>query len=222
MSRMPAEYVDFILTDPPYNCGKSYDIWNDNLPAEKYWCWYKKVFTEVFRILKGRSYLYVSCLNYQQYIIKNLLEDIGFKWHQDLIWYGPNMSNKNSGYGWAWSPLFETIMLFFKGEKRQKMLNAGSLTNRHNVLIEPRPQSNYGNRYHICQKPLKLYRRIISRTPGKIIYDPFIGSGTVALASIHHDRNFIGSEISQSYVKIATERIERFKDQHKIPWPKSN
>jgi len=45
---------------------------------------------------------------------------------------------------------------------------------------------------------------------GDIIYDPFIGSGTTAKMAILMNRNYIGSEISEEYCKIAEERIKKY------------
>lgn len=62
---------------------------------------------------------------------------------------------------------------------------------------------------HPAAFPLQLVKdHILSwSNPGDLIYDPFMGSGTTAIASINTDRNFIGSEISEEYVDLANQRI---------------
>jgi site-specific DNA-methyltransferase (adenine-specific) len=51
---------------------------------------------------------------------------------------------------------------------------------------------------------------------GDIVYDPFMGSGTTAVASVINKRNYIGSEISKKYAKVANKRIEQHKQQIRI------
>lgn len=72
--------------------------------------------------------------------------------------------------------------------------------------------------YHPTQKPLKVIKRIIkvSSNKGDLIVDPFIGSGTTALACMELQRNFIGFENKQEYVDLANERINDLKPQTKL------
>ena len=67
------------------------------------------------------------------------------------------------------------------------------------------------NNFHPCVKPLKLmeYLCTISRTPpGGIVMDPFLGSGTTALAAVNSGRQYIGIERDAEYCEIARKRIE--------------
>jgi site-specific DNA-methyltransferase (adenine-specific) len=76
--------------------------------------------------------------------------------------------------------------------------------------------SEFGNnakRFHPTQKPIKLMQwciELISK-PGDTIFDPFIGSGTTALACINTGRNYIGIEKEEKYCRIAEERIRALK-----------
>ena len=42
---------------------------------------------------------------------------------------------------------------------------------------------------------------------GDIVFDPFMGTGTTAIASIKQDRNYLGTEITKEYIEIANKRI---------------
>lgn len=66
-------------------------------------------------------------------------------------------------------------------------------------------------RVHPTQKPLKLIRRLIlaSSDENMVVLDPFMGSGTTALACKQLNRNFIGFELENKYVKLASERIKQ-------------
>ena len=65
---------------------------------------------------------------------------------------------------------------------------------------------------HETQKPLKVCRPYIeiSSNPGDLILDPFMGSGTTAIAALELDRQFIGFEIEDRYCEIINTRFEKY------------
>ena len=71
---------------------------------------------------------------------------------------------------------------------------------------------------HPTQKPLKLIRRLIeaSSNEGDIVLDPFMGSGTTALACVKLGRHYIGSEISEKYVSMANDKLRIEQSQLKL------
>ncbi len=74
------------------------------------------------------------------------------------------------------------------------------------------------NREHSTQKPIKLIERLVkaSSNEGDIILDPFLGSGTTAVAARKLNRNFIGIEIDEKYCKIAEKRLKEIIIQQKL------
>ena len=62
---------------------------------------------------------------------------------------------------------------------------------------------------HPAPFPVELIDRIVSSTTGKIILDPFMGSGTTAVVAAGLGRDFIGIEKSAKYCKAAMERLEK-------------
>jgi site-specific DNA-methyltransferase (adenine-specific) len=66
-----------------------------------------------------------------------------------------------------------------------------------------------GNNLHPTEKPVDLISRIIGANVGDTILDPFLGSGTTAVACKQLGRNYIGIELSQKYVDIANERLKQ-------------
>ena len=67
-------------------------------------------------------------------------------------------------------------------------------------------------RVHSTQKPLDLIKALMEIAPdGCIVLDPFMGSGTTAVAAIETGRHFIGYELSQEYCALANERVARAK-----------
>ncbi len=65
-------------------------------------------------------------------------------------------------------------------------------------------------RYHPTQKPIKLIKRLIyaSSNKGDIVIDPFVGSGSTAVAAVQLERDFLGFEIEKKYYEIAVRRID--------------
>jgi len=71
------------------------------------------------------------------------------------------------------------------------------------------PIPNNGKRHHPTQKPMELFLELIVKhsNPGDLIIDPFVGSGTTALAALRHGRRFSGCDIDSQYVAIARQRL---------------
>lgn len=214
MKRLPNESIPLVVTDPPYNLGKDYgETYNDKRPEEEYWKDYKRWFSEIFRVARDPSRLYVSCIPRQMWKIRPLLEKIGWKYCQFIVWHSRNcfiagkVSKKRINQPWTMT--FEVILLFKKG-KPPKMLNALSeLT--FDVMIISSPQRNFkdNKRYLSTQKPVKLIKTIIKRTPGDIVLDPFLGSGTTTIACKEAGRHYIGFEINPEHYEIAKTRTAR-------------
>ena len=75
-------------------------------------------------------------------------------------------------------------------------------------------------RFHPTQKPLTLFRWLINKYSKEtdIILDPFMGSGTTAVACKELGRNYIGFEISEEYCKIAEERLNKVNNKKLSEW----
>lgn len=213
MSRIPTGAVDIINTDPPYNVGKFYEgkggeySNDDNMPEADFWKYYTARAEEMSRVLKDRGFLYVSSATKQIFKVREIYERAGLKWVQILIWYGPNMLGFTPKCAMPWTQLMEPITLFIKGKRQPMNDRVGDMLS-HDVQVHSRPQRNSkAGRFHPCQKPLKLYEVIIARTPGEIIYDPFMGVGTTAIAAVRQGRQWIGSEIRENFAEIARTRV---------------
>jgi len=100
-------------------------------------------------------------------------------------------------------------MMFQKG-KRTPMLNAIPETSSDAIMRYTRPQRSYSGelkRVHPTQKPVGLYHNIIARTPGDIVVDPFVGSGSVAMAAKMLGRRYLAFEIDPDMAETARERV---------------
>lgn len=198
--------VDLVLTDPPYNLGKKYGSkTDDSRDIEEYWRWFGDIFRLVYDAM-AVGYLYMSHSDRGVYQAKPDLEAVGFDYRQTLIWWGRN------GYSMqlhrtTWSYRHEPILFMRKGEPEP--LLAGDPGMWYTSVIEvPRPQSNFAEgRCHPTQKPVKLCRTLLQRTPGDLVLDPFMGSGTTLRAAKDLGRKAIGIEIEEKYCEIAAKRM---------------
>lgn len=71
----------------------------------------------------------------------------------------------------------------------------------------PKREKAYG--YHPTQKPLRLVRRALlaCTREGSLVFDPFSGSGTTAVAAKELDRFFVGAEMSEEHARLAARRV---------------
>ena len=208
MSVLDAGSVDVVVTDPPYNSGKNYGKATlDSRPDDEYWDWFTEAFTETDRVL-GDGYAYISHSDKGMWTAKPRLEALGLRYVQSLIWWGRNGYSMQMARR-SWSYRHESILFFVKGEPDPLM--AGDPGMWYTTVIEaPRPQSNFREgRFHVTQKPVKLYKIIIARTPGLVILDQFLGSGSVAVAAKALARTCIGFEIEEENCEIAANRCRQ-------------
>ena len=209
MQQMPDGCIDLVLTDPPYNVNKDYGEGADDArPEGEYLEWYTAWAREVYRV-HSNGYLYVSCSVPQIWTLRPIWEEIGYRFQMLLIWHGPNYAGNSNTIRGQWRLLYEPIFMLLKGP-RLSMLNEVRGFNSDAVIRIPRPQRNFAGeqkREHVTQKPIGLYETLIARTPGQIILDPFLGSGTTAVAAKKLGRRYIGIELSPEYCQIAERRV---------------
>lgn len=221
MQHMPDKCVDLVVTSPPYNLKNStgngmkdgrggkwsnaaliegYAAHDDNMPHDEYVKWQRDCLSEMMRVLKDNGAIFY---NHKWRVQNGLLQDrqdivAEFPVRQIIIWKRKGGINFNPGY---FLPTYEVIYLIAK--PKFKLVPKA---NAHGDVWEFMQEMNNP---HPAPFPVALIERIISSTYAKIILDPFIGSGTTAIAAKHCNRNFIGIEISEEYCELARQRIGR-------------
>lgn len=195
MATFPSESVGLILTSPPYNVGLSYDGFDDNLPEDEWKKFTAEWLDQAFRIAMDTARFYAVVGDKMIWWFREYAEKAGFSYVQKLTWCKPNFASHTKNISQDWNFMSEDIILFRKG-KRTPMLSNHSIATTHNWFVETVPQSNFKyGRIHPAQMPFKLCRKIISRTPGEPVLDPFAGSGQVLRASKALGRAFVGIEL---------------------------
>jgi len=202
---LPSESVDLVIADPPYNSGIEWDRKDDE--------WQFLWLEEVKRLMKEGASLYVffaplNMYGVEGWIRKNLtLKNVMVWWHPNL--YGAGMSYGSDRWKSTWDVVFYAV----KGERAKhgkKVAEEGYKFNPHgggfDVMVYPQPRPLL----HKAQKPLELVMKLVycSSNEGDVVLDPFLGSGTTAVACERLGRRWIGVEIEERFCEIARKRIE--------------
>jgi len=196
------ECIDLIVTDPPYS---SQLVSWDKKTVEWQLSWLR----EAKRVLKPGGYMYVFFAPMNMYQVEGWFRQ-EMKLKNILVWYHPNLHASYMSYGSdRWKSSWDAIFYAQKpGSKRlsKKTSEAGYLLGGGlDVQVYPQPRPLL----HKAQKPLELVEKLIaaSSNEGDLVLDPFVGSGTTALACKHLRRRFIGFELDAKYIQIAYRRL---------------
>ncbi len=237
MNEMPDEFVDFVITSPPYDDIRNYNGYNFE---------FEKIAKELFRIIKiGGVVIWVvadATINGNETgtSFKQALyfKEIGFRLHDTMIYYKNNPMpqtgdryHQHFEYMFAFSKespkTFNPITEPTKYQGLANMKNRGKNGTLNYEKIERTKEKKVGNVFsysvgggistkdkvaynHPAIFPEKLVADQINTWTNEndIIYDPFMGSGTTAKMAHLLNRKWIGSEISKEYVNIANERLQ--------------
>lgn len=200
------ESIGLIITSPPYNVGLNYDGYNDRMSDEDFINFNRRWLEQAYIVMKQSARMYVVISDKMLFWFKDLGESVGFTFAQKLVWCKPNFVGAAGKVSNDWNYMTEDILLFRKG-KRTPMQNGETTT--HNWFVETVPQSNFKEgRIHPAQMPVSLCLRLIDRTPGAPVLDPFCGSGSVLVAAKKLGREYIGIDIVHSTAEAARNRLE--------------
>jgi len=239
MGRMPDNFIDFVITSPPYDDIRNYNGYEFD---------FKNIAKELFRVIKvGGIIIWVvgdatidgseTGTSFKQALF---FKEIGFKLHDTMIYYKNNPMPQT---GNRYHQHFEYMFVFSKGNPKTfnpiteptkykglaNMKNRGQNGSLEYEKVERTSEKKVGNVFfysigggistkdkiaynHPAIFPEKLvYDQIISWTnENDIVDDPFMGSRTSAKIAHILNRRWLGSEISKEYVEIAEERLKEY------------
>jgi len=235
MAELPNNSVHLMVTSPPYNVGKEYD---EDLSLDEYYNLLKKVFKETHRVLVpgGRIAINIANVGRKPYIplhsgIIKIMSEIGFLMRGEVIWDKGSSAGGSCAWGsWksASNPTLrdshEYILIFSKDDyQRKKHPSKKDTISRDEFLELTKSIWRFNTESakkvkHPAPFPTELPRRLIQlyTYEGDIILDPFIGSGSTAIAAINSNRHFVGYDNSKEYVNIANKRISNEATQTKL------
>lgn len=228
MTAVPDCSIGLALTSPPYNAGVDYDVHHDRQPERAHLDMLQQVFAECYRALVYGGRIAVVCANTGRspytplaHRIADRLAAVGFALRGEIIW-DKGAAGLTSAWGsWraASAPTLrdchEYIIVASKGlgaypnaHGRKPTISAADYCAATQSVwrIPPASAKRVG---HPAPFPVELPRRLIElyTYKGDAVLDPFIGSGTTALAAIQTGRAFVGYELSAAYAELARGRI---------------
>ena len=176
------------------------------MPRDDYVLWQRQVLSQCMRLIpEDGAIFYNHHWRSQNKLIEDQREIIkGFPVRQIIIWHRPGGINWHRSF---FLPVYQVIYLI---AKHDFMLRKGA-QRATNVWRMPPEHNNP----HPAPFPVELPRRAIAATDAPLVLDPFMGSGTTAIAALTEGRNYLGIEQSRLYCKQARERICSWKREHK-------
>jgi len=234
--RMPDEFVDLVVTSPPYDNLRTYNGYSFDFDA---------VVKELFRVMKdGGVVVWIvgdatvngseTGTSFRQALG---FMDAGFRLHDTMIWEKTGRLPTQDRY----YAIFEYMFIFSKGKPKAMNFicdhvnqNSGQVRAKDNTInrgkrlagtgtfvtkaLSRRPNiwkvHNSGNKSGhpaVFPEQLALDHVFSWSNVGDVVYDPFMGSGTTAVAALKLGRLFVGSEISDEYVEIAKRRLSEIR-----------
>lgn len=222
MKDMEDESVDLIVTDPPYNLslfmnGRDTNLkkMRDNFFGDSGWddlefsAWIKHMddfFQESSRLLKkgGAMIVFMSIIKIESLI--KISEKYGFYYKTTGIWHKTNPMPRNMNLHFVNS---NECWLYLIKEKRTGVFNNTSLElDFIETSVAPASEKKHGK--HPTQKPVKLFEHFIRllSNEGDLVLDPFLGSGSSAVAAKRLKRRFVGFDLNKDYCEIARKRVQ--------------
>src|SRR5262245_38208231 len=205
---LPAASVDLLITDPAYeslekhravgtttrlkHSKASSNDWFIVFPNARF----AELFEEAYRVLRDDRHFYLFCDAETMFIAKPEAERAGFKFWKPLVW-----DKRTIGMGYHYRARYEFILFFEKGKRRLNDLGVAD------VIEVPRIHRGYP-----AEKPWEVSEVLIkqSSSPGEVVADPFMGSGSVGEAALKNDRRFLGTDLNAAAVRLTHQRLRKF------------
>lgn len=231
MQRIPDGAVDLILADPPYGLGKDYGNDSDKLDTEAYLEWMQQwIDVALPKLTPGGSLYIFLTWRYSPEVFVMLKQRMMMV--NEIIWDRrvPSMGGSTRRF----SSVHDTIGLFAKSrdyyfdvdavripydeptkKARSRAIFVGAKWlelgyNPKDVWSVSRLHREHRERAdHPTQKPLEIIERMVKAScpPGGVVLDPFMGSGTTAVAAQRSGRNFVGFELNPQYCSVIEQRL---------------
>lgn len=234
---LTGDVADLICTSPPYALEKLYGAGGD-VEAATWFDFIREVSAEAYRVTRvgGRFALNIPLDTsarpdpatgdliparpaYAQAVAAGMA--CGWRYRSTIIWHDDQLGKSiaRGSVDSAASPAIitpvEMVILFYKGEgwgredRGSDLAHQDWLTWTNGFWAFPGESQPWED--HPAPYPLELPRRLIHLLsfPGDLVVDPFVGSGTTALAAARSGRRFYGVDSEPSYVASALRRVAR-------------
>lgn len=224
------EFIDLIITSPPYNVDIQYNSNKDNLTYEEYLEFSKQWMTNCYNWSKQEARFLLNIpldknKGGQKSVgadLTKIAQSIGWNYHSTIIWNEGNISRRTAWGSWlsASAPYViapvELIVVLYKGDwektkgTRQSDISKQDFMEWTNGLwtFNGESKKRIG---HPAPFPIQLPHRGIKLFSyiRDVVFDPFVGSGTTLIAAANNNRIGVGLEIDNNYCEIAKQRLIR-------------
>lgn len=232
LAGFPDGCIDLIFADPPYNLQLRQALYRPNMTQvdavtdewdqfgsfAEYDAFTRAWLTACRRVLKRSGTLWVIGTYHNIFRVGAILQDLGFWILNDIVWVKSNPMPNFQGV--RFTNAHETLIWAARDKESRYTFNHHALK-AYNGGKQMRSDWHLpvcggaerirvdGEKAHSTQKPEALLERVITAasSPGDLVLDPFLGSGTTAAVAKRLRRRWIGIEREQAYVEIARARI---------------
>lgn len=213
LNGLPSNSVDIIITDPAYSgmnqrlklgrgkiigkyidAGKEGAKWFEEFhDTEKN---YKTFLQECYRVLKNNRHIYIMFDSFSLLSLAHIAREV-FEVKNVLCW-----DKANIGLGHYFRRRHEFILFASKGKRPLNSKNIPDVWKIKRVTASSYP----------TQKPTEVFELMLKGSAEKdfVVCDPFLGSGSSAIAAIKSDCKFLGCDISEKSMSVSKERIQQF------------
>ncbi|GGC89393.1 DNA-methyltransferase [Undibacterium terreum] len=232
LARIPDGSVDLLVADPPYGLGKDYGNDSDKMESAEYLQWMEQWIDLALPKLKANGSLYIFLTwRYSPEVFVLLKQRMTMV--NEIIWDRrvPSMGGSTRKF----SSVHDTIGFFAKAKDyyfdldairipydaetkkaRSRKIFEGAKWlemgfNPKDVWSVSRLHREHPEREeHPTQKPLEIIERIIKAScpVGGVVLDPFLGSGTTAVAARRCGRDYVGFELNPEYCAMIEQRLQ--------------
>jgi site-specific DNA-methyltransferase (adenine-specific) len=234
MDQLADASVALMVTSPPYHVGKDYD---SDSSFEEYLDLLEAVFAETYRTLQpgGRAVVNVANLGRRPYVpLSHLVTErmlkIGYFMRAEIIWRKAKGASGSCAWGSWRSPanpvirdVHEYCLCFSKGRfdrvtRGESTIESDEFMDATLSVWEIQPESARRVN-HPAPFPVELPRRFMELYTWKddLVLDPFMGSGSTAVAAVESGRSWVGYDIDPSYVEITRQRVAEAKAALVVP-----
>ncbi len=233
--------VALTFLDPPFNQGKDYEFFDDDLPETEYWGWMKTICAKVRDLTLDGGVIYFMQREKNAENVLTCLREAGWTLQNLIIWTKRTSAVPNTI---RFGKQYQIIAFATKG-KRPRLFNRLRIdaplrpeykNQRENGLFvtdvwddiremtsgyfagDEALRAANGDRVHKQQSPVALLLRIVlsSTMLGDWVLDPFAGTGTTLIAAEQLGRPSVGIEIDPRNVKLILDRLAAHREADSI------
>jgi site-specific DNA-methyltransferase (adenine-specific) len=204
MKRIPDKSVDAIVTDPPFVMAGGISNGRSSEFSEQFFLhWWKDVCVQLDRVLKDEGAGFIWC-DWRSAMTMARGFEMGQRYNckiTQMLYHYREMPGQGAPFRNS-----VDMIAYLRGCKanRKRIPNT-----THNMISK---YWYYGkHKHHPAEKDTEIACQLVKwcSDENSVVLDPFMGSGTTAIACINTNRNFIGFELDKHYCEIANERIRK-------------